>query len=418
MMKSILLFVGGMFSLLVLTTVGWLVMPKESPAQSVVRASESSAEAATEPIKAGQPIPVPKKQSASTGPPVFAPTPSISSSHVQSWPPSSILVSEVDPKTEELTRTYNERRNEVNELVKKYKTNEDASKNEALRKQIAETTAIQFDLRQQMRELEVEKLRKRLTAVEASVAKRNELKDKIVEKRVADILREPDQLQWDEFPRVAPTPTPKDYIPIAPVPPSYIIPVPQRNARVYPTPTPPVKRNVPQEATESEVIVPIPGTVHVVDEVDVMSRSTNTTVAEAAAKVRIAERKHDFARQQMSKGAVGTQAMKRELDADAELELAKLKLRQVEAEYEGRVKQLELEVRQAKIVIEQSQAEYDEMLKVNEKVPNSIPSAKLLIKRADVELALIRLEQLKVELDSLRNSNQPTAEESTKTNEE
>jgi hypothetical protein len=105
----------------------------------------------------------------------------------------------------ELTKEYQTQQSEIGRLVTEFGAAKSESDKDSLRDEIAKATAKQFDLRQQVRAREVEQLKERLTEVEKTINERNELKDKIVEKRVADILREPDQLGWEPL-SIAPAP--------------------------------------------------------------------------------------------------------------------------------------------------------------------------------------------------------------------
>jgi uncharacterized lipoprotein NlpE involved in copper resistance len=57
--------------------------------------------------------------------------------------------------------------------------------------------ARQFDLRQEARELELERLRKQLTEVEQTIGRHKALKEKVVDRRVTDLLDETTELKWE-----------------------------------------------------------------------------------------------------------------------------------------------------------------------------------------------------------------------------
>ncbi len=94
-----------------------------------------------------------------------------------------------------IVQQYNELEKLLQQDVKAY--NEKGGSDAALRRTISEATSRQFDLRQQLRQIEVAKLKKRLEEVEAALAKREAAKEGVVERRVAQLLREVDEYAWE-----------------------------------------------------------------------------------------------------------------------------------------------------------------------------------------------------------------------------
>jgi hypothetical protein len=66
-----------------------------------------------------------------------------------------------------------------------------------IRSELVEAVNRAFDLRQQVQQAEVEELRQRLTSVEGRIQKRDGAKDQIVDRRVAELLDERGDLDWD-----------------------------------------------------------------------------------------------------------------------------------------------------------------------------------------------------------------------------
>jgi hypothetical protein len=343
----------------------------------------------------------------------------------------------------ELIAAYQKQQGEINQLVKTYgaaKTEEDKN---SLRDQIVNATTIQFELRQQVRERELEQLKKRLTNVETTVKKRNELKEEIVEKRVADILREPDQLDWEPLgtspasmfadrpsssyakTRVMPGPnSTRVGRTVVRVEQTTIVDA-DGNERVIarpiyetvyeeigPTGSEPATGTQPPSGNvlPGPVIQPNPSRLDPFNPPrsaanDYRSISpTNMTIAEAEARVRFAEAKRDQLR---SKG--GGNIDRSELKSlDAELDLAKLILARTQVEYEGRTKLLELDVRQAQANCEQARAALAEATEINKRSRHAIPEPQVVTLRAAVEQANISLERANTVLELHQKTNRPT----------
>ena len=103
----------------------------------------------------------------------------------------------INPRVVELTQKYSDLDREILGLVEKGRKTQDAAEKARLRKQIQGLVARQFDLRQEARELEVERLRKQLTEVEQTIGRHKGLKEKVVEHRVTELLDENAELKWE-----------------------------------------------------------------------------------------------------------------------------------------------------------------------------------------------------------------------------
>lgn len=128
------------------------------------------------------------------------------------------------------------------------------------------------------------------------------------------------------------------------------------------------------------------------------------SVAEANARVRVAESRRENILRQVSKGEADGDELK---TLTAELDLAKVQLTQAQAEYEGRKKLLELDVRQAESDCEQAIADLLRIQELNTRVPNTISSTQIAKQEAAVEQARIELERAKTLLDIHHKPNAP-----------
>lgn len=353
-----------------------------------------------------------------------------------------------DPALRELNAKYSELDAKVIALAKQHRAAKDDSERDRLRNELRKLTQEQFDARQKAREVELERLRKRLAEVEDSVRKREDLKEKIVDKRVADVLNEPDELQWE---------TP----PVAPGTPGF---VPQRtirservvngtrastSARSLPGPalspeTQTITRYTPRQVTttvigpdgkprietrtvyEAETVanplspfalVPADGPTTKRAEPayrDAPASRESTSfvppmdasgVAEAEARLRISKKKLDVFMKRGGLSNIGDTPLRR-AELEGEVELAQLQLAQAQKQHEGTKELLELEVQKAQQAYDDAKQDFEETQRVAKKAPGSIPQTQLRKLHGTVEQARIQLERvqtlLRLHIDSGR----------------
>jgi hypothetical protein len=102
-----------------------------------------------------------------------------------------------DPRVAELTQKYRDLDRQIVNLVQEGRKTKDTAEKAKLRQQVQELASRQFDLRQEVRELEVERLRKQLADVEQTIRRQKGLKEKILQRRVTDLLDETTELKWE-----------------------------------------------------------------------------------------------------------------------------------------------------------------------------------------------------------------------------
>jgi multidrug resistance efflux pump len=102
-----------------------------------------------------------------------------------------------NPRLAELTIKYGDLDREILGLLEKARKTQDTQEKSSVRKRIQELVSRQFDLRQEARELEVGRLRKQLAEVEQTIGRHKDLKEKVVERRVTDLLDENAELKWE-----------------------------------------------------------------------------------------------------------------------------------------------------------------------------------------------------------------------------
>ena len=365
-----------------------------------------------------------------------------------------------DPAAVELGKKYDKLAAEIEVLVKTYRETKDKRKLREIHDQIQQLTDAQFDLRQEARELEVERLKKRVQEVEGSVKKRKTLKGKIVERRVEDVLNGPQELQWEDAPRSSyyktnsrtitslyqPIPAAKAVGPVRSSSETPSIAGSQPSQQAIKTEMKYITRYVPRQVTEtvtgadgkpravtrtvyeaetSKVPVTVPASpphiaqpssrFNAADSGSLNSPSfyanlaAGTTVSETEARVRIVERKlselrHFGASSQREQNEL--RAKRTELSGD--LEIAKLQLEQAKRAQQAARRLIELELRRATAVLEAAQAELDEVRTVCERVPGSIPKTTIRLKESAVEQAQIAVERVKTWATLHRDSNRKT----------
>ncbi len=367
-----------------------------------------------------------------------------------------IVRGSTDARGGELNDEYQTKQAEIQKLLQRRGDAKDERQWTELRQQIVAATEEQFDIKQEIRQREIDALKKRLAGVEATAKQRNEFKDQIVEKRVAELLREPDQLSWD--------PVVANGIPGGQrLNPGYATTSPQRTnplgqqsgtdpyqRQQQPATTTYLPRRIPRtvqetivdeegrqrtvlrEITETEY-VPItpsksgtdsfdspPGGQRPQLDAESNNRSAwdprteknrpdqqpNITVAEAAAQVKLAEA---WYYQTLNAGGNvnGSDLKARQ----AELELAKLVEARARAEYEAQTKLHELDVRQAVADFEHAKLALDEADALNNRASGAVASATVAARRAAVEKAQIELERAKIKLDLHTKMNAPKVEQ-------
>jgi len=299
-----------------------------------------------------------------------------------------------DPRAAEFAKKYSELQTQIFGLVQKHRAAKDDER-KRIRDQITELTTEQFDLRHLMREVEIERIKKHLREVEAKVDKREALRKEIIEKRIADLLNEDVEIQWET-------------LPIRGAGPQMPMTTEMREMRlpdgtsrrvpviVYRDPQPPTP------LSPSDVVTPLP-IERPQARPDTSPASTNfpslvggPAVAEAKARLDIAKRKLDRVRALAVRGVIAQSEID---EAQDEMELAQLAFERASMEFEGRKKLLEVGVRRAEVEVEKVQADLEESLSINQRSPDSLPDATIRRQTAAVEEKKLALETAEVLLE-------------------
>jgi hypothetical protein len=362
-----------------------------------------------------------------------------------------------DPAAAELASKYQKHAVQITDLVKTYHETKDKRKQREMHNQIQDLTEEQFDLRQKGRELEVERLKKRVTEVASSVQKRKSLKDKIVERRVEDVLNGPNDLQWEEnrkqpttyypvqtpggaygFPTATSRPVTSD--PSLPNPgsgpttrtigqtvtrhiaeqvigpdgkPKTVIRTEERVVEVPVSPAGPASQTTYQSGTPTQFPSPVSAPINFPS--GNANLSPGTTVSEAEARVRIAERKLRTTQgAKFDSEAERKQFQVRKAELEGDLEIAKLQLEQAKRAHEATRRLIDLEMRRATAVLDVAKTELEEAQAVNSRIPNNIPKTQIRLKEAEVRQAQIAVERAQTWLELHRGSKGGSANDKEK----
>lgn len=101
-----------------------------------------------------------------------------------------------DPELQKLLEEDGKMEQQAQALVAQYCQEKDQQKRAKLKEQLQTLTEKHFDLRQQRRELEITRLEEQLERVRASIKKRTEARDLIIQRRMARLLGEEDDLAF------------------------------------------------------------------------------------------------------------------------------------------------------------------------------------------------------------------------------
>ena len=127
------------------------------------------------------------------------------------------------------------------ELAQRIKQAESQTEQEPLQQKLAEALAQAFDERRQQQQQAIERLEQQLKSLRELAAKRDERKDEIIQRRVAELLGQPDPLAWDaEVSGASGTRPPTSTYAMAPVPQS----LPAASRQGFPNFLPPAARPV------------------------------------------------------------------------------------------------------------------------------------------------------------------------------
>ncbi len=109
-------------------------------------------------------------------------------------PTHRITYTAVDPKDAELTRKS------IEIAMKLQRDTKDEAAQADLKKELKDVLAEQFAARQATRKKELADLQERVSKLEKSVAARDENRDEIINKRMNQLLNEPDPMDWEAGP--------------------------------------------------------------------------------------------------------------------------------------------------------------------------------------------------------------------------
>jgi hypothetical protein len=100
------------------------------------------------------------------------------------------------PEATELRGKEDKIQADTDVLAQKYNGAQSKEERATLKKQLQDKLNEQFDIRQNYRDLQVKRLEKELAQIRESIQKRNENREQIIKRRIAQLLREEDDLEF------------------------------------------------------------------------------------------------------------------------------------------------------------------------------------------------------------------------------
>jgi hypothetical protein len=101
-----------------------------------------------------------------------------------------------DPETRALNEKEQKTAEDIQKIADQYKSAADKEERAKLKKQIEELSGQQFDIRQQFRELEVNRLENELARIRESIQKRTENREQIIKRHIAQLLHEEEDMEF------------------------------------------------------------------------------------------------------------------------------------------------------------------------------------------------------------------------------
>ena len=309
-----------------------------------------------------------------------------------------------DPEVAQMMHEYQQLEHRIHELAREFHGTDDDDRREQLHEEIVEVTEAQFEIKHHMRERELERLREQMEAVAEKVQRRAELRDEIIERRVAQLTGEDAELRWDsdspppppihadqglsprqiqrrmdEFRRmrdeslfqarpIEPTPAragrPRQPRQVPPEPPKATR---DRRTRSAPGDTPPESR--PAGNTDTDKF-----------------GNSAVKLAEARAMLEIARRRLDMAKVRHDTGGAPPGNL---ANAEQAVMLAQLTLEAAKRDLRARRKLLEIEIEKAELELTQVREELEAREKLRERglIPHSeFRNAEIAVRRAELNL--------------------------------
>ena len=113
-----------------------------------------------------------------------------------SGPGSMTIIS--DPETKELRDKEQECTDKIGKIIEHYNSTPAASPGDraAIKIELEKAVGEQFDIRQEYRELQIKQLEKELARVRETIQKRNENREQIIKRHIAQLLHEQEDMDF------------------------------------------------------------------------------------------------------------------------------------------------------------------------------------------------------------------------------
>lgn len=248
-----------------------------------------------------------------------------------------------DPRVIELTNRYNQLEQEVMQLAQQFRqtaAEEEEEQRARLQQRIVEITEQQFQIKHEVRQMEVDRLQQQLTQLQEQLQRREERKEEIVSRRVAELTVQDDPLRWEPLTVPGTSPASPGTGPAAPP----TVPTAVPHFSYPPIIGKPAAPRAGDARAPSMPTVRDPATAAV------------PSVTEAEARLAIAERDLARVKTLFESGTIPADQFAHAQDA---VQLARLQLEEARQDHALKVKMLELDMREAEAACEAARAELD-----------------------------------------------------------
>lgn len=305
-----------------------------------------------------------------------------------------------DPRVAELTERYNQLEQQVMQMAHEFRQmRPEGQEREPLRQKIAEVTQEQFQIRHQVRQLEIERLQNQLKELQEKLQRRAEMKDDIINRRVAQLTDQDDELRWDPM-----TPSGGGMTLAVPQPP--MLNAPGMPGSYYPPPALAPRTADPlgqqpswRDSNRNADLIP-PAAPD-----SPPPAMGPTSVREAEARLEIAQRELEQIKAQFDAGMIHMSEFSR---AEGAVRLAQIAAETARQDQQARIKMLELDLRKTEAEFAAAGAELDALSQTHERDRNGVTEAAIRKAKAALAEKQVELERAKTMLEfQLQRAKKP-----------
>ncbi len=315
-----------------------------------------------------------------------------------------------DPRIAELTERYNQLEQQVMQMAREFRQmRPEGQEREPLRQKIAEVTQEQFQIRHQVRQLDIERLQNQLKELQEKLQRREEMKDYIINRRVAQLTEEDDELRWDPM-----NPSGGGMAMSLAVPQPPMLTAPGLPGSYYPPPVLAPRTADPlgqmpggRASNPAEDLIPpaTPSNLPPVTPGSPPPAMGPTSVREAEARLDIAQRELEQIKAQFDAGMIHMSEFSR---AEGAVRLAQIAAETARQDQQARIKMLELDLRKTEAEFAAAGAELDALSQTHERDRNAVTEVDIRKAKAGLAEKQVELERAKTMLEfQLQRAKKP-----------